>query len=45
MSAKVDGNFGKDTEAKTIAFQKAHKLTPDGIVGDKTWAAGLTSLN
>ena len=45
VSAKVDGNFGKDTEAKTITFQKIHGLVPDGIVGDKTWAAGLASLN
>lgn len=45
VSAKVDGNFGKDTEAKTITFQKTHGLAPDGIVGDKTWAAGLASLN
>lgn len=45
VSAKVDGNFGKDTEAKTISFQKTHGLAPDGIVGDKTWAAGLASLN
>ena len=45
VSAKVDGNFGKDTEAKTISFQKTHDLAPDGIVGDKTWAAGLASLN
>lgn len=45
VSAKVDGNFGKDTEAKTITFQKTHGLVPDGIVGDKTWAAGLASLN
>ena len=44
VSAKVDGNFGKDTEAKTIAFQKTHGLVPDGIVGDKTWRAGLESL-
>ena len=44
VSAKVDGNFGKDTEAKTITFQKTHGLVPDGIVGDKTWRAGLESL-
>lgn len=44
VSAKVDGNFGKDTEAKTITFQKTHGLVPDGIVGYKTWRAGLESL-
>ncbi len=32
----TDGIFGKDTENAVKRFQKAHKLTADGIVGEKT---------
>lgn len=39
---KADGEFGDNTEKAVKAFQKAHKLTADGIVGAKTWAALLT---
>lgn len=35
---KVDGIFGRDTEASVRAFQSDNGLTPDGIVGAKTWA-------
>ena len=44
----IDGIFGSETEKKTITFQK--KTFPndenewDGIVGDKTWKAGLESV-
>lgn len=34
-----DGIFGSITEEAVKALQKANKLTPDGIVGDKTWNA------
>lgn len=41
VGATVDGIFGSRTKAKVVAYQKAHNLTPDGIVGAKTWASLL----
>ena len=40
----IDGDFGSNTLKKTREFQKAHNLTVDGIVGTKTWKAGLESV-
>lgn len=37
FKVSIDGSFGNDCKAKTIAFQKALNLNPDGIVGIKTW--------
>ncbi|MHC1744589.1 MAG: peptidoglycan-binding protein [Syntrophobacteraceae bacterium] len=39
LEIPADGSFGPKTETAVRAFQQAHGLTPDGIVGPKTWAA------
>lgn len=44
IGVEVDGSFGPATEEATKAFQKAHGLTVDGIVGTKTWPEGLRVL-
>ena len=33
---KVDGKFGQGTQDAVVAFQNAHNLTADGIVGQET---------
>jgi hypothetical protein len=37
LGITVDGFFGSDTENAVIKYQKSHGLTPDGIVGQRTW--------
>jgi GH24 family phage-related lysozyme (muramidase) len=37
LKITADGDFGSGTEAKVKAFQSAHKLVADGIVGKVTW--------
>ena len=35
----ADGRLGKKTRSAVKAFQKKNHLTPDGVVGERTWAA------
>lgn len=38
LKITADGDFGPGTKQAAIAFQKAHGLYADGIVGKNTWA-------
>ena len=38
-SGRADGVFGTSTQRELIAFQTAHHLTPDGVLGPATRAA------
>jgi peptidoglycan hydrolase-like protein with peptidoglycan-binding domain len=40
----VDGRFGPITQSKVEAFQKAHGLSADGIVGNHTWPALVITI-
>lgn len=40
----IDGDFGGKTLAKVKDFQKSKGLTPDGVVGPKTWKALIKTL-
>ena len=44
IGAKVDGDFGPETERLTKAYQEKNGLLVDGIVGKNSWSAGLNSL-
>lgn len=44
LGIAADGSFGPLTKAAAIAFQKSAGLTPDGIIGPRSWAA-LTQEN
>ena len=39
VGATVDGDFGAATERRVKAWQKAHNLLDDGVVGARTWKA------
>lgn len=43
-SCGIDGDFGGDTEKATRVFQSRKGLTPDAIIGVKTWGALLHDL-
>jgi hypothetical protein len=42
LCVAVDGEFGPHTRRAVLAFQRAHGLTPDGVVGRGTWGALVT---
>lgn len=44
IGVSPDGDFGSKTEASTKAFQQAHNLSVDGVVGKNSWRAGLNSV-
>jgi peptidoglycan hydrolase-like protein with peptidoglycan-binding domain len=44
QSVSVDGIFGPRTEATVRAFQQAHNLVVDGVVGNSTWMALLITV-
>lgn len=39
LRVSADGQWGPQTQAAVIAFQRKQQLTPDGIVGPATWRA------
>ena len=44
VGVEPDGDFGSKTETATKDFQRANSLTVDGIVGAKSWRAGLEAV-
>lgn len=44
IGVEADAEFGKNTLAATLAFQRSAGLEDDGEVGPLTWAAGLKSI-
>jgi peptidoglycan hydrolase-like protein with peptidoglycan-binding domain len=44
VGVEPDGDFGSNTLKATKAFQKANGLEVDGVVGPKSWKAGLEAV-
>jgi peptidoglycan hydrolase-like protein with peptidoglycan-binding domain len=44
IRVKVDGKFGRETEAGVKYFQKKHHIFPSGIVGARTWEKLIVPL-
>ncbi|WP_196358084.1 peptidoglycan-binding domain-containing protein [Nodosilinea nodulosa] len=42
-TASIDGVYGSNTQQAVKTFQRNHHLTPDGIIGHRTWAALVNS--
>lgn len=45
IGVETDGEFGKNTLAATLQFQRASDLEDDGEVGPLTWARGWNATN
>lgn len=45
IGVEADGEFGKNTKAATLQFQKSKGLEQDAEVGSLTWAAGLKTIS
>ena len=44
IGVEADGEFGKNTLAATLQFQRASNLEDDGEVGPLTWGVGLSII-
>ena len=44
IGVEADGEFGKNTLAATLQFQRASNLEDDGEVGPLTWSVGLSII-
>lgn len=41
---KIDGIYGRQSAAAVVSFQRRYGLTPDGVVGPRTWCALAQAL-